>query len=411
MIIVSGEPRSGTSLMMETLRLLGLKIWGEEQPGEERRKLARKKHKKEETFEEQLQRKKIRDMNEKFWEINGIVMRGLKPYTMARNKQNIENDLLLPQEEKDRQIKIINTAIEQYEKHKDHAVKIIWNGIMRTDAEVLKESKIILCLRDPLHIAKSQQRLDTQTKVATVIDGKNVFVSPNQPLTPLRYLQSASQFVNWLNMPGNEEYTILKIVYDDMHFDTEKTIRKIAKFVGVENNEEKIQDAIKNIDPNKRRSANVKEPNEYKEEWILAREIYKSLIEGEYDLVTRRISDYYEFQRKNPANAKWLDEETFFPIDVSLYRSMKEKPNLKDNMLKSKMKREAKGILCSSCPFYNRNGEEYTIELPSDLDDIVRKKIDCKELKKQVTLEECQQHWQSIQYDVKKLRNYNDLNA
>ena len=102
MIIVSGEPRSGTSLMMETLRLLGLDIWGEEQPGEKRRETARQKTGREETFEEKIQREKAVDMNEKFWEIGGLVMRGFQPYAMARNKLNIQNDPMIPQEEKER---------------------------------------------------------------------------------------------------------------------------------------------------------------------------------------------------------------------------------------------------------------------------------------------------------------------
>ena len=33
-IVVSGQPRSGTSLMMQTMEILGLDIWGEKYPQE-----------------------------------------------------------------------------------------------------------------------------------------------------------------------------------------------------------------------------------------------------------------------------------------------------------------------------------------------------------------------------------------
>ena len=61
MIIVSGEPRSGTSLMMETLRLLGCEVWGEEQPGEKRREDQREKEGKELTVEAKYQKEKAED--------------------------------------------------------------------------------------------------------------------------------------------------------------------------------------------------------------------------------------------------------------------------------------------------------------------------------------------------------------
>ena len=36
LVIVSGEPRSGTSLTMDTLRILGVPVWGDEQPASAR---------------------------------------------------------------------------------------------------------------------------------------------------------------------------------------------------------------------------------------------------------------------------------------------------------------------------------------------------------------------------------------
>jgi hypothetical protein len=408
MIIVSGEPRSGTSLMMETVRLLGVEVWGEEQPGEKRREEMREKSGKEETFEEKLQAEKAKDMNEKFWEIGGLVMKGFKPFSMARGKHDIKYNVLLSDEEKKHKLKAIDDVIEQYEKHKDHAVKIIWNGVMKTDPEVLESSKIILCLRDPLHIAKSQQRLEGNTKVAAIVDGKEVFVSAEQPLSPMRYLNSASQFIRWLQHPENKNYDILKIVYDDMQFKTEETINKIAKFIETNPTKDQINTAIENIDPNKRRSADIKMPEENKDEWVLVREIFEALVDEEYELINRRVADYQEFQKTNPANAKWFDEDTFFPIDVDLYRSMLKKPKLKNNMIKSKKQREAIGILCTSCPLFNKDGEEYEIELPSDLENIKRNKIKCKELVAEVTLEQCQNHWQSIEHDKNRLKVLNN---
>jgi hypothetical protein len=188
-----------------------------------------------------------------------------------------------------------------------------------------------------------------------------------------------------------------------MQNNTKETIQQVAEFIGCVDGE-KVEQAIQNVDPNRRRSIDVEEPDENKLEWELVRSVYEALQEGEYALVQVQMDDYREFQRNNPNNAKWLDEDTFFPMNVSLHRDMLAKPELKHKMEQSKIRRAQGGVLCKSCPLYNRNGEVYTVVLPSDLEDITRNKIDCPELEKQVTLEECQQHWQTIQYDAAKLK-------
>jgi len=420
MIIVTGEPRSGTSLMMDTLRLFGFPIWGSEQPGEEHREGLRQKEVEagnresaEPTLEEKVKAERATEMNERFWEVGGLVMKGIQVQNIKKNRQNLlsPQHKLLPEEEKNRQLKIYDTYIEEYEKHKDAAVKIIWNGLIRTDYDILKESKIILCLRHPLHIAKSQTNLQGIHQIAEEIDGQEVFVSGKQPFSPMRYLRNSTQFVQWLQVPINQKLSILRIDYDDMYFESEASIKKIVDFLEIDVSPEKIKETIENIDPNRRRSAVTKDnlPNEDQEEWILVGEIYDALRRNDdLEVIQTMLEDYQERKRNDPENARWLDEETFFPMTPSLYRSMQKKPAMKQQMVQIKRNRKAGRIICPCCPNFNSDGQPYTITTPFDMPDIERNKVRCEDLG-EVSLERCQHHWEQIRYDFDKWKKYVEL--
>ena len=115
--VVSGEPRSGTSLMMRLLEGLGLKVKGEELiKGKEGRR-----------------RKNAEELNPKgFYEVPGVVMRGIP-----------------------------DDALDDYE---DHVVKLITPALMRTS--YMHIGKVIFCLRDPREIALSQKGLSSPIEIA-----------------------------------------------------------------------------------------------------------------------------------------------------------------------------------------------------------------------------------------------------
>ena len=86
MIVITGEPRSGTSLMMRIINSLGLKIVGEKNPAKNK-KVGKKR------------KERAKYLNpEGFWEVPQIVSRGIK------TKEQIE-------EYKDKIIKIITHGL------------------------------------------------------------------------------------------------------------------------------------------------------------------------------------------------------------------------------------------------------------------------------------------------------------
>ena len=125
MIIVTGEPRSGTSLMMRIVDSLGLEIAGEQQPGEKRPDRNKKRKERAEYLNP-----------EGFWEVPGVVSRGIK-------------------------------TEEQVEEYKDKVIKIVTGGLSNTVKPAIdKIDKIIFCLRHPREVAFSQQKLVSGVEVA-----------------------------------------------------------------------------------------------------------------------------------------------------------------------------------------------------------------------------------------------------
>jgi len=406
MIIVTGEPRSGTSLMMETIRLLGFEIWGEEQPGEERREQARIKEDREENLEERLRREKSKWMNEKFWEIGGLVMKGITPRVLnglERNKKTTAKD-------KGEEY-TVSTYADIVNQHKDHAVKVIWNGLMNTDRDILESSKIVLCLRDPLHIAQSQKHLQGQVSVATNVGDEMAFVSPENEISPTRYLASASRFSNWLSKPMNNNLEILRIDYDDMIFKTTKTIQSIVDFLKEDPSKTSIEMATLNIDSDRRRSAIPEMPEDNVEEWELVQDLYAFFKDDVFtkEAVEARILDYEESRKNNPENRQWICDESFWPMNVPLRRDYlsKHKPKLRKNMLESMRRRKSSNMICTDCPLYKESEEIQEIELPWDLDNIIRPKINCSAMGL-VTLDECNNHYKQVRGDKKFFEKHKD---
>lgn len=404
MIIITGEPRSGTSLMMETVRLLGFEVWGEEQPGESRREATRDKEGREETLTERLQREKAHWMNEKFWEIGGLVMRGIHPRVVNQLEQAKKAQAKEKGEEYDP-----SGYEEVINEHKDHAVKVIWNGLMQTDRDILENSKIILCLRNPIHIAQSQTHLQGHVQMASNIEGEDevAFISPPNPISAMRYLRTASNFVHWLSRPMNKNLEILRVDYDDMIFNTEETVKRIVGFLGncLEDN---IQMAVMNVDTDRRRSAIPKVPEEGDpEEWELVQDIYDFLRNDAFteEAVANRVREYEESRRNNPENRAWVCGECFWPMTVPLWRDYLSQEKLRTNMLKSTERRRDARMLCTQCPLYKQSEEVQEIELPYDLDNIVRPKVDCPAMGV-VTLDACHNHYKQVKGDTNFFNKY-----
>lgn len=118
MIVVTGLPRSGTSLMMSILKDLGVPILGERFF---------------ENIEDERRAERTKYLNpEGFYEVRNVVGRGI---------------------------------VKGYEENVGKAIKIVVPGILHTDPEAIE--KVIFCLRNPLEILNSQKKLISGIEIYT----------------------------------------------------------------------------------------------------------------------------------------------------------------------------------------------------------------------------------------------------
>jgi hypothetical protein len=196
MIVVSGNPRSGTSLMMNIMRH-GLgedRIIGKEKPnavkeediGNNVGKFLKKAH-----IDQKFDLEEEEHPNPNgFWEYF-FTVKGLHYSTVKREYETIQ--------------KIVNAE-------KEYVGKIVSQGLTRTDPVYV--SKIIYMLRDPRQVRKSMQRLNKNE------NAKNF---------PDMFIDNAAKAATWLSI--NNEIPILFVNYDDVIYDTKNTLNKIKVFL------------------------------------------------------------------------------------------------------------------------------------------------------------------------------------
>jgi hypothetical protein len=179
MILVTGLPRSGTSLMMRILESLSIPITGEEFfDGKDEDRKERAKY-----------------LNpEGFHEIRGIVVSG---------------------------------KFKNPEEFKGKAVKVIVPGILRVPKEHVE--KIIFCLRDPSEIIESQRNLTSNIEVATS-EGKKY-----APELIKRSFDGYIRNMSFLILGSDEDFwnKTLVVSYKNLMTKPEEEIQRISDFLNV----------------------------------------------------------------------------------------------------------------------------------------------------------------------------------
>jgi hypothetical protein len=281
MIVVAGNPRSGTSLMMRCfVEAVGMdRVMGDEFPQVKRHEAMLKQGEEEsdahyaarmyvsekypENSEEAVE--KAKDMNPNgFWEcpftVRGI---GYKPGV---------TDLIKQMEEEAPKNPLI--------------IKLVNSGLFASEPKYV--TKVVYMLRHPRNIAKSQERLQREQKF-TLKDGRVVDLYEGQKVhDPRFYLQSTTQFAQW--RLANPDVPLLIVHYDDLVADPEAELKKIADFTGVPD----LAGSSSMINPKLKRSewdmsikSNLWEPAEAVHECLL-KEDYQGILdvvsdpEGEY---------------------------------------------------------------------------------------------------------------------------------
>jgi hypothetical protein len=330
MIIVTGLPRSGTSLMMRILESLSIPITGEQffERGDEDKK------------------ERAHYLNpEGFYEISGVVGTG---------------------------------RFKKPEDFQGKAVKVVIPGILRIPQEHVE--KIILCLRNPSEVIESQRHLVSNIEVATK-DGKKY-----SPELMKRSFDNYIRNMSMLVLITDEDFwnKTLVVNYEKLIMNSNEQIERISSFLNVPfvnanltNSALYRSKAVIECDP-------------------LALELYHSIEQKDFTSVKDKVKEH--LQRKILENVQWVDEEEFglfIMSNLSLHKCLvSNNSGVRDKLTESSKKSKH----CCDCPYYSRNGEEYTIKRPGGLPDLTRKKVTCSHHKEEKTLEFCHNCFQNLAF-------------
>jgi len=378
MTVVSGEPRSGTSLMMQTLALLGVPIMGDEYPGDAAMAARVAALKDTETNHQQAaftkRMERSRALNPRgFWEVSGVVMQGVR---------HARDDF------KGKALKIITHGL--YERQ---AAGGRWQG---TPLGLI--GKIILCVRNPEHIGVSQK--DLSGLVEIVGPSMDQWVNAPQPLSPTRYIKGMGGFLIWLAQHDNFDAITPKMLvvdYEQMH--TKPPLAAVAEHLGVVPEPEQYAAALDNIDPLLKRATDFTGwPDEDAVEGILAERIYQAIKAWDKEAIcelaaeTQAVHDYHRQE-----NTAWTDDgDTWVNICPALYRQMQaNENNVHDNLQKSLREKRQGRLIPDACKHYSRpSGQTYTIERPADLGPLTRPVVLCGRDDNALSVEACKLCWQ-----------------
>ena len=315
-IAVTGEPRSGTSLMMRILKESGLEIVGEQYPN-------KNKNKEEDLIE----------LNEYgFWEIPGFVAKGTK-------------------------------KASKYEYLYGKTFKLICRAMIQTDIEFLnKIDKIIFCLRNPREIVESQKNLFSN--ISVVENGswndKNNKVKPKFDL----YKNSMSHYILLANKLNLWNRTLV-VDYKDIINDTENQIINICKFL-----EKDYKPELSNLVEKRLYRSNFVDIYDQKAEML-----YKTIKSLNTNKVEKQIKKYLIKERIE--NMIWLDDTefgTWVLVGESLHKSLiTNNKNVRYKLLESAEITSKP----TSCPYYKEDKETYTI-FRRFANNLTRKKIYCE---------------------------------
>jgi hypothetical protein len=291
MIIVSGCPRSGTSLTMDILReavgddnIMGSKFPQdmkdiEQGEGESDAHFAVRQyyHAQSKAQREQNKRDNYKDLNPNgFWECRYSVMGIGSAYGTQRYNyfhQQALNDI--------------------YENKKDTICKIVSQGLLTSDQRYI--DKVIYLIRHPRNVAKSQERLQRGFDIEVDGEVKNIFEGEDMVIhTPEMYIGVTLQACRWIL--DNPDTPILFIKFDDIQSSPDTEIDKIAEFVGYGD----FEKARGVVSPKLNRS-NQEDIEHHL--WKDAELVYDMFLEGKYEELLEEFTD--PNKQYNRLNTRW----------------------------------------------------------------------------------------------------------
>jgi len=311
--VVTGDPRSGTSLLMQTLLALGVPVAGLKYPVDAR----------EEVGPRVEQAKQLNPLG--FYEVPGVVMRGLVDIGEYGGK----------------------------------TLKIMAPGLMKTPETLVDRG--VLCLRDPRWVAQSQTELQTNVQVL----GVRGWESPTWRISPSRYVLEMGQFCGWwANRDKTYRDRFVTVDYDQHVDDPPKTIAAIAAHFGVK----PIPLSIVNRSLRRSPASFIGWPREVQEEGLLSERIYAALKVS--DLVECQAC--YEIQqvyrdKQSREHTMVYDPRLCCNVAIGGLRRIEANPELLAKLMESRAFRIRNGYTFDTSPdFGGETANEYMRRLPLD---------------------------------------------
>jgi len=301
MIVVSGCPRSGTSLMMKILRTaLGEDaILGSQFPQEKHQEAMRRKLPRETDAQHAYRMYALaldpvkdvdgsKDMNpDGFWEC-AFTVRGVRYH--AEMEQLLE-ELLAAGE--------------------GRVCKIVSQGLARSDPRFV--DKVILMARSPREVAKSQERLKRKLefkfpdgKVRDMFEGRTVH-------SPEMFIEVTLSVLHWLS--EHPKVAVLVVPYDELLAAPGETVQKVAEFVGASLPEMWASGAAE-VKQSLHRSHPEDKPSRL---WDDAERVYQLLLKLDYEGAKEFVLDPERETHKE--NRKWMCVRAEQPAVAALCRS------------------------------------------------------------------------------------------
>lgn len=287
MYVVSGCPRSGTSLMMDLMRVaLGEdRILGKKFPQEEQIEEIREQGE-EETDEQYAVRmyvfKKTRDEEKIMADL--AESKDMNPngfWEMLYTVQGCHYRFF----DSDRLEKILTEETPS-------VCKIVSQGLVGTDPRYI--TKMIYMIRHPRAVAKSQERLKRQYPFSEdgkfIVNGEEVKIH-----TPEMYINVTAMASRYLNK--YKDIPVLYVFFDDLITKPQETLAKVKEFLG----EGDFEKAAAQIEPKLNRSEpeNIDSPF-----WEDAEFVYDHFINQDFEAIKEYLMEPTRMIHRK--NKKWL---------------------------------------------------------------------------------------------------------
>lgn len=359
-IVVTGNPRSGTSMTMQLLRVAGVPIHGRRFP-----MLTKNKIDKEELSEERID------------------------YLKQVIKHNPNGFYETPE---------VVSGIHYYdeEKYGGKAIKIVLTGLPKTDSSVV--SQYIWCLRPPREIAASQRNLITSVELTVAQENSEEWIVNSQKTTARTYINTVGDSLKWLceNPHIMDKFNIIK--HKDLILNTKNAIENISKKSNLKLTKKQIDASASTVDSTLYR---YKNPPEWSERVIkigqLADEIYEAVVSFDLNQMRLLVPEISHVQQQMKLeNEIFIDKESSMivsPDFMRMYLDEETGPKLKAQINEKTKLRKKQGILYYNCKYYKESEEKYTIKTPEDLPDVTRNKVACGRDKDTKTIEQCYKCW------------------